>query len=189
MQPFKEFCYDRHDNYCNQKYGDGLPYSFHLKCVEAQGEKFSHLLPIKWVKNKDNYKAKDVSYKDIVKIALSGHDILEDARMSYNELLEVVNSEKLGNSLAAKEVCDIIYCVTDEKGKNRAERKSEKYYEELKANELAVFVKLCDIAANTLYSKLTGSSMYGKYKKEFGPFKGKVYVERFKELFDYVENL
>ena len=86
-------------------------------------------------------------------------------------------------------VADIVYCVTDEKGKNRKERKNDKYYQELKENKLAVFVKLADLAANTLFSKLSGSSMYEKYKKEWPKFKEKLYIAEYKEFFNYIENL
>ena len=86
-------------------------------------------------------------------------------------------------------VADVVHCVTDEKGKNRGERKNDKYYLELSKDELAIFVKLSDLAANTLFSKLSGSTMYNKYKAEFPNFKKKLYVERFAEFFDYIENI
>ncbi len=86
-------------------------------------------------------------------------------------------------------MADIVYAVSDEKGKNRAERKNEKYYKELKENKLAVFVKLADLSANTLYSKLTGSSMYEKYKKELPKFREQVYIEEYKDFFNYLENI
>lgn len=187
LEELKEFIYNRHDTYCNQKYGDNLPYSFHLKTVEAQGNKFLHLIGNSVIINKENIHSHHVNLKDAVKLALSGHDLLEDSRMSYNDIKELAS--KLGNTVAGEEVANIIFMVTDEKGKTRSERKSNKYYYELGSNKLAVFVKLSDIAANTLYSKLTNSSMYNKYKEEFPKFKEKCYIEEFKEFFDYVEGL
>lgn len=184
LQELRNYIYDRADVYCNQKYGDNLPYSFHLKCVEQQGRKFYHLLNETGVEEKK------------VIPALICHDALEDFRMTYNDVKEVCDKfytvdernywyiEDFG-----KKIADIVYCVTDEKGKNRSERKNEKYYKELRENKLAVFVKLADISANTLYSKLTGSSMYDKYKKEFPMFKEKCYVEEYKEFFDYLESI
>ena len=179
--------YYQHDVECNQKYGGSLPYSTHLKFVEAQGEKFIHLIPNDFITNKDNMFSDDVAYKNIVRLALTTHDTLEDARMSYNDIKKLASN--LGNTIAGEMVADIVYAVTDEKGKSRAERKNEKYYKELKENKLAVFVKLADLSANTLFSKLTGSSMYEKYKKEFPKFKEKVYIEEYEEFFNYVENL
>jgi hypothetical protein len=183
VEDLRRVIYRQHDVVCNQKYGDGLPYSFHLKAVEAQGEKF-----IKLIIEGDIYIfSKGVSFKDIVRLSLTGHDLQEDGRMSYKDIKGLAS--KLGNSFAGEMVSDIIYCVTDEKGKNRQERKSEKYYAELKQNSLAVFVKLADISANTLYSKLTDSSMYRKYKSEFPKFKEICYVEDYSEFFEYVESL
>lgn len=187
MKEIEEIIYHQHDVICGQEYGNGLPYSFHLDCVRIQGNKFQHL--IKGVcENKDNYKSVDVHYKKIVEIAMICHDSIEDARLTYNDVVKTVNTY-LGNYKASEMVADIVYCVTDEKGKNRAERKNEKYYKELSENKLAVFVKLADLSANTIYSKLTGSSMYEKYKLEFPKFKEKVYVEEYEEFFNYVENL
>lgn len=189
LENFRKEVFYQHDVVCNQKYGDNLPYSFHLKTVEAQMLKFKHLIEKGSVVNKNNFNSRPVSYKEIVCFACCAHDIIEDGRTTYNDLRDMVNTEDFGNYTAATMIADIVYCLTDEKGKNRSERKNEKYYKELSENKYAVFVKLADIAANTLYSKLTGSSMYDKYKKEFPNFKEKVYIEEYKEFFNYVENL
>ena len=187
LEKLRDQIYYQHDVECNQKYGGSLPYSTHLKFVEAQGEKFIHLISDGYVENKDNMFSDDVAYKNIIRLALTAHDAQEDARMSYNDIKKLASN--LGNTIAGEVVADIIYAVTDEKGKNRSERKSEKYYKELKENKLAVFVKLADLSANTLFSKLTGNSMYEKYKKEFPKFKEKVYIKEYEDFFNYVENL
>ena len=184
----KQLIYDQHDKVCNQKYADILPYSFHLKCVEAQGEKFIKLVREGNIINENNMRAKMVSYKEIVRMALTAHDTLEDSRLTYNDIKEL-GTNHFENSIVGEMIADIVYAVTDEKGKTRKERKSDKYYKELSENKLAVFVKLADISANTLFSKLTGSSMYDKYKSEFSHFKEMCYVGEYKEFFDYLENL
>lgn len=188
MKELTEIVYNQHDVVCNQKYGDNLPYSFHLKAVEAQGEKFIYLIEHKGVEDSLDYRNPSISLRNVVRYSLLMHDIIEDGRLTYNDVVKITNDE-FGNYTASTQVADIVYCVTDEKGKNRAERKNDKYYKELKENKLAVFVKLADLAANTLYSKLTGSSMYEKYKKEFPNFKEKVYIAEYEEFFNYVENL
>lgn len=187
FEQIRKYFYERGDIYCNQKYADSLPYSFHLKCVEQQGEKFMYLIPKEFVENKQNIYSDTVSLVNIVRVALTAHEAIEDFRMTYNDVKG--KATELGNTVAGEMVADIVYTVTDEKGKNREERKNEKYYKELSENKLAVFVKLADLSANTLFSKLTGSSMYEKYKKEFPKFKEKVYVEEYKEFFDYLENI
>ncbi len=184
-----------HDKVCNQKYADTLPYSTHLKFVKAQGRLFFNLL--------------ETDERLVVEYSLVLHDIIEDGRYTYNDVKDLVNKcsllyNKKDNSSydykrqnynssglkdLATDIADVVYCVTDEKGKSRKERKSDKYYAELKENELAIFVKLADLAANTLFSKLSGNPMYGKYKREFPNFKEKLYVEKFKIFFDYIENI
>jgi (p)ppGpp synthase/HD superfamily hydrolase len=139
---FIKFCIERHDVFANQKYDDTLPYSAHLRFVAAQYYKFSHLL-----RDKDNITCL---------LACYGHDLIEDTRLTYND---IVNK-------TTQEIADIIYCCTEEKGRNRDERHSDKYYKELSQNKLAIFVKLCDILANVQYSILTNSSMFKKHKKE-----------------------
>lgn len=64
-----------------------------------------------------------------------------------------------------EDVADIVYAVTNEKGKNRSERANEKYYQGIRENKLAVIVKICDRLANALYSKLINSRMLDVYKK------------------------
>jgi len=48
-----------------------------------------------------------------------GHDLIEDCRVSYNDVKDALGQE----------AADIIYAVTNEKGKNRKERANDKYYE------------------------------------------------------------
>lgn len=188
MEQFRNLIHDQHDVICNQKYANVLPYSFHLICVQAQGEKFLHFIEDEIISNPENQFSIDFTKRSLVRFALISHDVIEDARLTYNDLKEL-GSKYLNNSAGGDMLAEIVYCVTDEKGRNRKERKSEKYYKELSENELAVFVKLADISANTLFSKLTGSSMYNKYKIEFQYFKEMCYIEKYKEFFDYVESL
>jgi (p)ppGpp synthase/HD superfamily hydrolase len=76
--------------------------------------------------------------------------------VSYNDV-----KNQLG-----QEAADIIYAVSNEKGKTRAERANDKYYEGIRNTPGAVFVKLCDRIANVQYSKMTKSRMFEMYKKE-----------------------
>jgi (p)ppGpp synthase/HD superfamily hydrolase len=94
--------------------------------------------------------------RESVILAAWGHDLIEDTRVSYNDV-----KDKLGFTAA-----EIIYAVSNEKGKNRKERANEKYYEGIRNTPGAVFVKLCDRIANVQYSKMTGSRMFDMYKKE-----------------------
>lgn len=182
IEEYKKEVYYIHDVECNQKYGYDLPYSFHLKVVGDQFDKFKHLL-------RENESV-------IASFAIPAHDLIEDGRMTYNDVVSLSSKyyKKDSRDLDYDEnfsykVADVVYCVTDEKGKNREQRKSDKYYKELSENDIAIFVKLCDIAANTIFSKLTNSSMYNKYKKEFPNTKRKLFKPHLRELFSYIEEL
>ncbi len=185
---WQEWCFHQHNTVCNQNYGGNSPYSFHLECTLKQCEKFEHLLPVSIFTDEEDLGSVPTSFRTIIKCAVLGHDLLEDCRVSYNDLISNFNTFA-ENYKASVLLADIIYCVTDEKGRNRKERKNEKYYTELKENDFAIFVKLCDIAANTLYSKLTNNSMYNKYKKEFPKIKEKLFIKEYEELFNYIENI
>lgn len=150
---FAEACYRQHDVECNQKYNDYLPYSFHVKMVEAQGDKFAHLLRFDEV--------------PIVKAGCGSHDLIEDARMNFNGIVALAMMYGATKQQAERIAEIVILCTEFSRGHNRAERKPEEFYIALQGDKLAAFVKLCDIIANSLFSCLSNSSMFEKYKKEF----------------------
>jgi (p)ppGpp synthase/HD superfamily hydrolase len=93
-----------------------------------------------------------------------------------------------------QEVADIVYAVTNEKGKNRKERGGVKYYEGIRQTPGAVFVKLCDRIANVQYSKMTKSRMFEMYRKENDDFLTKIgYTfnnsHQYSKMFDYLIDL
>jgi (p)ppGpp synthase/HD superfamily hydrolase len=141
---------DKHSS-TNHMYDTYLPYEFHLRMVANVAKEFLHLIP-------DGPILKP-SHETIL-LAAWGHDLIEDTRTSYNDVKE----------LLGKEVADIIYALTNEKGKNRKERANDKYYEGIRNTKGAVFVKLCDRIANVQYSKMTKSRMFEMYKKENDDF-------------------
>jgi (p)ppGpp synthase/HD superfamily hydrolase len=139
-------------------YDKYLPYEFHLRMVVNVYEKFKYMLTKHHgtIDNQTN-----------VRLACWGHDLIEDTRVSYNDV-----KEALGHKAA-----EIVYAVTNEKGKNRAERGNQKYYDGICAMPEARFVKFCDRIANVQYSKMTGSRMFGMYKKENPGFLEKMRYE------------
>lgn len=164
---FIDYCYHQHDVICNQKYGGGkgLPFSYHLKMVMANVNRFEHLLPPKGIL--------------VARMIAAGHDLIEDARVSYNEIV----------SMAGKEVAEGIFLCTEMRGRTRTERKSDQFYEEMKVNDLAVYVKLCDIAANTMHSVAERSSMLKNAKAEWPKIKEHLYREDYRPIFEYIELL
>jgi (p)ppGpp synthase/HD superfamily hydrolase len=127
-------------------------------------------------------KQNQVTLRDACLTATWGHDLIEDCRVSYNDV-----KEHLG-----QEATDIIYAVSNEKGKTRAERANDKYYEGIRNTPGAVFVKLCDRIANVQYSKMTKSRMFEMYKKENINFMiklGREVGNPYEEMFQYLINL
>ena len=164
-----QWCLDKHAE-TNHYYDKYLPYSFHLRMVDTVGQEYKHLLDDKYdyfegkeeahMRRGDNF----ISLRTACLRAVYGHDLIEDCRVSYNDCKSV-----LGQAAA-----DIIYAVTNEKGKTRSERANDKYYEGIVATPGAVFVKLCDRIANVQYGILTKSRMTEMYKKENANFISKL---------------
>jgi (p)ppGpp synthase/HD superfamily hydrolase len=125
----------------NQEY-DGLPYTVHLCMVNSVAIRFLEAIP--------------PHRRDDVVNAVWLHDTIEDCRLTYNDILKISN----------KEVADLVYAVTNEKGKNREERANAKYYKGIRETEFATFIKLCDRLANVIYSRQTNSRMFDVYKNE-----------------------
>ena len=70
---------------------------------------------------------------------------------------------------------EIVYALTNDKGRTREERAGEKYYQGIRVTPYAPFVKLCDRLANVTYScsvdnGRNGSRMREVYKGEMGKF-------------------
>lgn len=135
------WCIDQHSK-TNHLYGDYLPYRYHLESVVRYVKKFAHC-------------ESQVHLIDLI-LAAYGHDLIEDTRVTYNDV-----RRELGVSVA-----NIIYALTNEKGKNRKERANEKYYKEIMNTPGARFIKLCDRLANAQFSTIIESNMRDVYRKE-----------------------
>jgi (p)ppGpp synthase/HD superfamily hydrolase len=123
---------------------------------------FKHLLDAThdYYTGEDIYKNDQISLRYAVYLAVAGHDLIEDARQSYNDLKNALGQE----------AADIVFAVTNETGKTRKERANAKYYEKIRNTKGAIFVKLCDRIANVQYGKLTKSRQVEMYKKELPEF-------------------
>ena len=128
-----------------QRYGS-LPYTVHTDAVAAVGERYMYYIPLE--------------LRDKVRAALHLHDTIEDTDVS----------EKLLTKLFGAEVADIVFRVSNERGRNRKER-NFKTYPKIWRNEYAIFVKLADRIANTTNSKNTGYKMFKTYKAEYAVFR------------------
>lgn len=156
-----------HDS-VGQYYDGTKPYGFHLKMAATLAERYGWQV----------IAAED----DIVPVIFGAyyHDSIEDARYSYNDVkrkaLEFMNEEQA--HLAA----EIVYALTNEKGRTRAERANDKYYAGIRQTPYAPFVKMCDRFANMSYStsqskNYMNKSMLKLYAKEWHHFKDSLMVE------------
>lgn len=176
----QQWCIDQHRN-TNHWYDQYLPYEFHLRMVAQSGKDFIHLLKYLDTDGEDI----NLTSEDIL-LSIWAHDLIEDCRVSYSDV-----KRELGENVA-----DIVYAVTNDKGKTRKERAGIKYYEGIRNTPGAVFVKLCDRIANVQYSKMTKSrmfEMYGKEHKDFELMMGRYTANQelepmFKYLSDLFEN-
>lgn len=144
---------------------DGQPYSYHLIKVVNIASEFIYLV--------------DRGMEERVLAACWCHDLIEDARVTYNDLRNKIHTD----------VADIVYAVTNEKGKTRSERANDKYYGALRANYHAIYVKCCDRIANIEYSIVMKSDMYQVYLKEHQYFFKMLFHPSFKPLFDRLQKL
>jgi len=178
MKTFIDFCKHQHDIECNQKYDGNLPYSFHLNLAAKQVDIFKYLLS-----KRD---------QDIAICGIWGHDLIEDARITYNDIRQMKiyhRSPHDTDGLISEEVANVIYACTELRGKNRSERHGPEFIQGLRECRLGLFDKLCDISANIIYGLATNSRMYDKYKSEFPYLKEELYTEEFKPIWDYIEKL
>ena len=164
-----------HDIECNQKYGGGKPYSFHLRMVANYAIKWCYLV------------CEDEQHIVPIIFGAYFHDAIEDARQTYNDIMET--AKKYMHKDQARMATEIVYALTDEKGRNRAERGSEKHYEDIRNTQYAPFIKFCDRYSNWKFSVEDGSGMAKVYEKEMPGFIEKIGGTKFvpKELIDLID--
>ena len=122
----------------NQTYGDGLPYGYHLDMVVSNVREFGYLVC--------------ASEEDVLPLIFGGyyHDSIEDARQTYNDVMHT--ARMMMKEEQALMGTEIVYALTNDKGRNRAERAGEKYYKGIRETLYAPFVKMCDRLANITFS-------------------------------------
>lgn len=145
----------------NETYGDELPYGFHLDMVVEGICCYGHLVC--------------ACEEDVLPMFFGGfyHDSIEDARLTYNDVMRVARQWMTEEQ--ALMATEIVYALTNDKGRTRAERAGEKYYKGIRETPYAPFVKLCDRLANVTYScsidsGKNGNRMREVYKHEMGEF-------------------
>ena len=144
----------------NQIYGDNLPYGYHLDMVVEGVREYGHLVC--------------AVEDDVLPLFFAGffHDSIEDARLTYNDVMR--QARNVLTEEQALMATEVVYALTNDKGRTRAERAGEKYYKGIRDTPYAPFVKLCDRLANVAYScsgdEGGDNRMKAVYKDEMGHF-------------------
>ena len=145
IEQMRKVAHELHQS-VNQTYGDNLPYGYHLDMVVEAINQYGHLVCVK--------------EDDVLPLFFAGffHDSIEDARLTYNDVLH--QARAMLTEEQALMATEIVYALTNDKGRTRAERAGEKYYKGIRETPYAPFVKLCD----------RNNRMREVYKGEMGHF-------------------
>lgn len=157
FEKISAFAKKSHDD-VNCTYG-GSSYYTHIEIVEEGIDKYREVFL-----NQDDYV--------VSRVASSCHDLIEDARLTYNNV-----KNKMG-----KDVANVVLKVTDVPAETRFMRHMLTMPKTV-TDYRAILVKMADLRANASFSKANGSSMYKKYKKEY-LYRRPIFMEGLKQ-FDY----
>jgi len=137
IENIRQSAHRLHDG-VNQHYGKDLPYGFHLDMVAQEAREFGHLVCAR--------------ADDVLPMMFGAyyHDSIEDARLTYNDVMKVARS--FMSDQQAQMGTEIVYALTNDKGRNRDERAGERYYAGIRQTPYAPFMKLCDRVANITFS-------------------------------------
>ena len=135
----------------NQTYGKGHPYGYHLDMVAKGVQDYGYLVC--------------ASEDDVLPLFFGAyyHDSIEDARLTYNDVMKVARDFMTDEQ--ALMATEIVYALTNDKGRTRAERAGEHYYQGIRQTPYAPFVKLCDRLANITYSCQTKNANNSRMKQ------------------------
>lgn len=165
----------------NQLYSGMFPYTHHLMDVRTQGIYWADFYIKKCHTAMETESCHDFGVscsmegiRDELLTAILLHDTIEDTEVSRKELEEMFSPL----------VGELVWRVSNEPGKNRAERHTLTY-PKLKENPLAVFIKLCDRIANIKQ----GGSLVGMYSKEHEAFKAALQGPDWVEMWTHLDNL
>ena len=141
----------------NQFYDMDKPYVFHLDQVYENVLKYGDVV------------CSSTSDVPVLVFGAYFHDAIEDARLTYNDIIK--EAKYLGIQPDSCTHCaEVVYALTNEKGRSRAERENDKYFDGLRQVRLAPFLKCCDRLANYKYASSVHSSLEKKYTQEMPDF-------------------
>lgn len=137
VNEIRQAAHDLHAS-VNQTYDGDKPYGLHLDMVAATVYEYGYMV------------CDDES--DLLPLLFGAyfHDSIEDARLTYNNV--TAYARRWMDERQALTAAEIVYALTNDKGRTRAERAGERYYQGIRETPYAPFVKLADRSANITYS-------------------------------------
>jgi len=146
-----------------QIYGELYPYYKHLEDV------YNVLI---------RFRFNEEEHLDLL-VASFLHDIIEDTEISYSDLKREFNIN----------VAEIVYCMTDELGRNRKEKKA-KTYPKIRSNPKSVILKVADRIANVEFSSTQSNDHKKMYMKEYSDFEYHLRIyKQIPEMWEYLKSL
>ena len=167
LEHIRQSAHEAHES-VSQYYGNGLPYAVHLDAVAERvacygGEvcrQAADVLPLMF--------------------GAWFHDSIEDARLTYNDVRKRALSLGLDERQALLGA-EIVYALTNDKGRTRAERAGEHYYAGIRSTPYAPLVKMADRAANVRFSVHSADGenlrMHEVYRRELPHFLTSLHVD------------
>lgn len=152
IEQMKQAAHELHDS-VNQRYGKNHPYGFHLDMVAEAVSLYGH--------------EACAAEEDVLPLLFGVyfHDSIEDARLTYNDVKRTAT--RWMDDRQALMAAEIVYALTNDKGRTRAERAGDHYYEGIRLTPYAPMVKLADRLANTSYSFSTDDGTNNQMKKVY----------------------
>ena len=122
----------------NQTYDGTKPYGVHLDMVAQSVYDYAYLVCD--------------DERDLLPLFFGAyyHDSIEDARLTYNDVM--ATAKRWMDDQQAYLAAEIVYALTNDKGRTREERAGAHYYQGIRETPYAPFVKLADRLANITYS-------------------------------------
>ena len=129
IEQIRESAHQLHEH-VNQTYDKVHPYGFHLDMVADAVYKYGHEVC--------------AEEHDVLPLFFAAyfHDSIEDARQTYNDVTKT--ARQWMDEEQAYTAAEIVYALTNDKGRTRAERAGENYYQGIRETPYAPFVKLAD---------------------------------------------
>lgn len=153
VEQIREAAHHLHDS-VNQRYAVFHPYGYHLDMVANCVQKYGDVVCAR--------------AEDVLPLIFSAyyHDSIEDARLTYNDVVK--EARHYMDDQQAVMAAEIVYALTNDKGRTRAERAGEKYYQGIRETPYAPFVKLADRLANLTYSCQHNDALNARMRLVYG---------------------